>query len=274
MARAIQKESENGRRTVAQLESLDIAGIGSILKEEADKGRKCIFWAWSYVRYLKYIALPDVRVYSGTDRDYSWDSFMEAFLLKYPRHSWSCKELKMLLKSKLSGKAKAQYEALPREVRHGSFEGIMAALSRANKEDDQTKKVLALGKLRRLKKLETQTIAEYCVELERLSAKAYPELDEVTLSTVRAHQLYEQVVHWPESYYFMEAMEKDGGTAYASLKQAAMRVERRRLTLENVKEQHGRRPAVRQDEVRSQRFGRAETLGTMHEARKENAAKE
>ncbi|KAK6036933.1 hypothetical protein COOONC_25563 [Cooperia oncophora] len=145
---------------------------------------------------------------------------MEAFLLKYPRHSWSCKELKMLLKSKLSGKAKAQYEALPREIRHGSFEGIMAALSRANKEDDQTKK-----------KLETQTIAEYCVELERLSAKAYPELDEVTLSTVRAHQLYEQVVHWPESYYFMEAMEKDGGTAYASLKQAAMRVERRRLTL-------------------------------------------
>ncbi|KAK6059014.1 hypothetical protein COOONC_03390, partial [Cooperia oncophora] len=39
-------------------------------------------------------ALPDVKVYSGSDRDYTWDSFTEAFLLKYPRHKLSSKELK------------------------------------------------------------------------------------------------------------------------------------------------------------------------------------
>ncbi|KAK6026295.1 hypothetical protein OSTOST_07763 [Ostertagia ostertagi] len=76
----------------------------------------------------------------GTDKDYPWESFVESFSLKYPRHSWSDKELKALLKSKLGGKAKAQYEALPREVRHGSVEGIMEALARLNREETQTKK--------------------------------------------------------------------------------------------------------------------------------------
>ncbi|VDO21413.1 unnamed protein product [Haemonchus placei] len=94
-----------------------------------------------------------------------------------------------------------------------------------------------LRKLRRLKKAEAQTVAEYCVELERLSARAYPELDEKALVTTRAQQLYEQIVHWPESYYFLGAMEKEGPSAYESLKEAAMRVERRRLTLESARAQ-------------------------------------
>lgn len=42
--------------------------------------------------HLKYIALPEVRAYSGKEKDYSWESFKEAFELKYPRSSWSDKE--------------------------------------------------------------------------------------------------------------------------------------------------------------------------------------
>ncbi|VDO92581.1 unnamed protein product [Heligmosomoides polygyrus] len=144
-------------------------------------------------------------------------------------------------RSKLSGKAKAQYEALPRDIRRGSFEGITKALGEVNRVDSQTGKVMALGKLRRLRKTEAQSIAEYCVELERLSAKAYPELDERDLDTTRAQQLYEQVVHWPESYYFLEAMEEGSNNAYARLKEVAMRVERRRLTMDNVREQRQRK---------------------------------
>ncbi|VDP33222.1 unnamed protein product [Heligmosomoides polygyrus] len=48
--------------------------------------------------------------------------------------------------------------------------------------------------------------------------------------------LFEQVVNWPESYCFLEAMERQGD-AYANLKEAAMRVERRRMTMDNAKEQ-------------------------------------
>ncbi|VDO85689.1 unnamed protein product [Haemonchus placei] len=187
--------------------------------------------------YLKYIALPEVRVYTGRDKSYSWENFLESFQLKYPEDSWSQKELKALLKSKLSDRAKAQYEALPREVRHGPYAGIVAALSKSNRVEEKTERIRALGKLRRLKKAEAQTVAEYCVELERLSARAYPELDEGALATTRAQQLYEQIVQWPESYYFLEAMEKEGPSAYESLKEAAMRVERRRLTLESARAQ-------------------------------------
>ncbi|XGW16192.1 hypothetical protein V3C99_001553 [Haemonchus contortus] len=112
-----------------------------------------------------------------------------------------------------------------------------AALSKSNRVEEKTERIRALGKLRRLKKAEAQTVAEYCVELERLSARAYPELDERALATTRAQQLYEQIVQWPESYYFLEAMEKEGPSAYESLKEAAMRVERRRLTLESARAQ-------------------------------------
>ncbi|VDO66247.1 unnamed protein product [Heligmosomoides polygyrus] len=189
--------------------------------------------------YLKYIALPEVRTFTGRDREYSWESFMEAFYLKYPRQNWSEGELKTLLKAKLSDKAKAQYEALPREVRRGSFDQIITAMNAAYKADAQTRRVIALGKLRRLRKAEAQSVAEFCIELERLSASAYPELDELSLSTTRAQQLYEQLVHWPESYHLLEAMEKQGPCAYRSLKEAAMRIERRKLMLENAREARG-----------------------------------
>ncbi|KAK6045503.1 zinc knuckle [Cooperia oncophora] len=176
--------------------------------------------------YLKYIALPEVRVFTGSDMDYSWESFQEAFMLKYPRE----------LLTKLSGKAKAQYEALPRELRRGTFEEVMRAMSAAYRGEAQTKRIVALGKLRRLKKQESQSVAEFCVELERLSAIAYPELDELALATTRAQQLYEQLVHWPESYHLLVAMEETGVDAYANLKDTAMRIERRKLTLRNAKD--------------------------------------
>ncbi|KAK5971671.1 hypothetical protein GCK32_006177 [Trichostrongylus colubriformis] len=134
-------------------------------------------------------------------------------------------------------KAKAQYEALSSEIRHGSYEGIVTALSEANRVEANTKRVVALGKLRKLRKPEAQSVAEYCVELERLSARAYPEMDERALATTRAQQLYDQIVHWPESYYFLEAMEQERSNAYESLKEAAMRVERRRITLESTRSQ-------------------------------------
>ncbi|XGW28157.1 hypothetical protein V3C99_008173, partial [Haemonchus contortus] len=185
--------------------------------------------------YLRYVALPDVRLFSGKDKDYSWNNFIESFSLKYPTQNWSSEELKILLKSKLSGEAKTRYEALPHRTRRGSFEGLVAALAETYRVDAQTSRVVALGKLRRLKKAEEQSVAEYCVLLERLSAMAYPELDETALMTVRAHQLYEQLVHWPESYHLLVAMEMPGADPYTSLKDTAMRIERRNLTLANTK---------------------------------------
>ncbi|KIH58473.1 hypothetical protein ANCDUO_11319 [Ancylostoma duodenale] len=202
--------------------------------------------------YLKYIALPEVRVYSGRDRNYTWENFIEAFSLKYPAHSWSGEELKALLKSKLTDKAMAQYEALPAAVRHGPFEGLIASLANSNKVEARTNRIIALGILRKLRKTGAQSVAEYCVELERWSVSAYPELDKQALATARAQQLYEQLVNWPESYHLLEAMERDGPNAYMNLKEAAMRVERRRLTMDSVRDPSGGVTQKRHSDVRAQ----------------------
>ncbi|KHJ92543.1 hypothetical protein OESDEN_07571 [Oesophagostomum dentatum] len=242
---------QNSRRsTAATQNSRGRSRLNSITSDESEscvserQGYRAQQRKWDSTQgpldsYLKYIALPEVKVYSGRDKDYPWETFRESFALKYPKHSWSDQELKALLRAKLTDKAKAQFEALPLEVRRGSYDGIIAALSKTNRAETQTNRVVALGKLKRLKKAETVSVAEFCVELERLSASAYPELDEHALATTRAQHLYEQLVNWPESYHLLEAMEKDENNAYANLKEAAMRVERRKLTMANVKESRG-----------------------------------
>ncbi|VDL76480.1 unnamed protein product, partial [Nippostrongylus brasiliensis] len=184
--------------------------------------------------YLKYIALPDVKPYSGTEKGYSFQTFVEAFELKYPVSSWADTELCALFRAKLVGKARSQYEALPRSERRGSYEVLKRALARECRAEERTNKVLALGQLRHLRKAESQSIAEFCVELERLTRQAYPELDEKALATERAHLLYEQLVHWKDSYYLMEALESEDD-AYMKLKATAQRIERRDLTLRNVR---------------------------------------
>ncbi|KAL6726738.1 hypothetical protein Aduo_008677 [Ancylostoma duodenale] len=137
-----------------------------------------------------------------------------------------------------------KYIALP--------EGLIASLANSNKVEARTNRIIALGILRKLRKTGAQSVAEYCVELGRWSVSAYPELDKQALATARAQQLYEQLVNWPESYHLLEAMERDGPNAYMNLKEAAMRVERRRLTMDSVRDPSGGVTQKRHSDVRAQ----------------------
>ncbi|KAK6056783.1 zinc knuckle [Cooperia oncophora] len=261
-------------RQAARIEKIDCERIQAILREDAEEARRrsealsrrSSQESSSLVEnqlgaYLKYVALPEVRTFSGKDKDYSWNNFIESFGLKYPTQNWSNEELKTLLKSKLSGQAKVRYEALPKNVKQGPFEGLVAALADAYKVEAQTSRVVALGKLRRLRKSDEQSVAEYCVQLERLSAIAYPELDEGALMTARAQQLYEQVVHWPESVYFLEAMETSGKDAYNNLKEAVLRVERRKLMVECTKDQHEQETETKRRNIKYSRSFRSGSDG-------------
>ncbi|EYB85586.1 hypothetical protein Y032_0295g1651 [Ancylostoma ceylanicum] len=154
--------------------------------------------------------------------------------LKYPAGQWSDEELRAIFKTKLGGKAKAQFEALPRDNKQGPFKTMVEAMRAACKGEQRTKRIVALGKLNKLRKTDKQSVADFCIELERLTQKAYPELDEKSLATTRANLLYEQLVAWPESYHLLEALETGGDRMYDALKETALRVERRRITLENA----------------------------------------
>ncbi|KAK6031771.1 zinc knuckle [Ostertagia ostertagi] len=71
--------------------------------------------------YLKFIALPDVVPYSGKDKEYPFEHFVEAFELKYPGQYWEDKERCALFRSKLAGKARAQYEALAKTKKRNFY---------------------------------------------------------------------------------------------------------------------------------------------------------
>ncbi|KAL6728884.1 hypothetical protein Aduo_010617 [Ancylostoma duodenale] len=154
--------------------------------------------------------------------------------LKYPSDQWSDEELRAIFKAKLGGKARAQFEALPRVKKEGSFKALVEAMRAKCKGEQRTKRIVALGKLNELGKTDEQSVADFCIELERLAQKAYPELDEMSLATTRANLLYEQLVAWPESYHLLETLETGGDRMYDALKETAPRVERRRITLENA----------------------------------------
>lgn len=53
-------------------------------------------------------------------------------------------------------------------MKHGSYEDVMKAVGQAHKVEAQTNRVIALGRLRKLRKSETQSVAKYCVELDSL----------------------------------------------------------------------------------------------------------
>ncbi|KAK6061989.1 hypothetical protein COOONC_00338 [Cooperia oncophora] len=151
---------------------------------EKKKGCRCERFSSSSRRNCKDPALPDVSPYSGKEKEYSFENFVEAFDLKYPGQYWEDEERCALFKSKLT------------------------------------------GELKRLQKPETQS-------LERLSRRAYPELDERTLSVIRADHLNDQLSHWDDSCRLQEALEGPGGDMNERLKDAAMRAERRHVALES-----------------------------------------
>ncbi|KAK6049324.1 zinc knuckle, partial [Cooperia oncophora] len=140
------------------------------------------------------------------------------------------------------------------------------------KEETRNKKVIALGELKRLQKPETQSVGDFCVELERLSRRAYPELDERTLSVIRADHLYDQLSHWDESCHLQEALEGPGGDMYERLKDAAMRAERRHLALESRAK--SKPPHSSWIEAKGKRFQRRSTKEAYRGHKEENCKTE
>ncbi|KAK6029801.1 hypothetical protein OSTOST_04087 [Ostertagia ostertagi] len=81
-------------------------------------------------RILEVVALPcDVVPYAGKDKEYPFEHFVEAFELKYPGQYWEDKERCALFRSKLAGKARAQFEALAKAKKR-NFYTLVNAMER------------------------------------------------------------------------------------------------------------------------------------------------
>uniref|UniRef100_A0A183F7U0 Retrotrans_gag domain-containing protein n=1 Tax=Heligmosomoides polygyrus TaxID=6339 RepID=A0A183F7U0_HELPZ len=90
-------------------------------------------------------------------------------------------ELCALSRSKLEGRALSQYEALLREIMEDGYDTLVNAMEKAC-QAEHFSEVLALEELKKFVKREEQSVVEFCVELERLTRRSSPELDEAVLA--------------------------------------------------------------------------------------------
>ncbi|EYC40353.1 hypothetical protein Y032_0618g710 [Ancylostoma ceylanicum] len=102
-------------------------------------------------------------------------------------------------------------------------------------EDSNNARVKAMSALRKLTIREGQSVGEFCLLLERLAAKAYPDVPPEATSLQKAEILFNQLANWEGSYNLSEALEvNDKGQAYEKVKEAALRLERTKKTAKEM----------------------------------------
>ncbi|KAL6726172.1 hypothetical protein Aduo_003535 [Ancylostoma duodenale] len=127
-----------------------------------------------------------------------------------------------LLLSKLDGNPRAVAEALPRHVREGDFDVLVESLKAKFNLNDSAEQMKAYMELKRLRK--KGDVTRYCLELESLTSKAYPDASDEELSRTRAGELVAQLSEWPEYLQFYTTMElAPKGCAYEMVKNMALR---------------------------------------------------
>ncbi|VDO37504.1 unnamed protein product, partial [Heligmosomoides polygyrus] len=122
------------------------------------------------------------------------------------------------------------------------------------REDDNNARIRALTALRKLTIREEQSVGEFCLALEKLASKAYPNSPPEVTSLQKAEILFNELAGWEGSYNLSEALElANASEAYERVKDAALRLERTRKTAEETSQKlfHGKRSAWKAERFRS-----------------------
>ncbi|VDP52858.1 unnamed protein product [Heligmosomoides polygyrus] len=207
------------------------------------------------VEYLKTSSLPAVKPFSGREKE-SFNRFISAFVVKYPRRLWDDKSLVQLLGALLRKDALTIFETLPQEVRSGPFDTVVEAMKERLREDDNNARIRALAALRKLTIREDQSVGEFCLAVEKLASKAYPNSPPEVTSLQKAEILFNQLAGWEGSYNLSEALElADASEAYERVKDAALRLERTRKTAKETSQKplYGKRSAWKAERFKSTR---------------------
>lgn len=73
-------------------------------------------------QYTKHVAFPEVRLYNGDIKDYTFNTFLDMCTLNYQSDQRSSEELKAIIKVRLFGKARCWFEASSLIQKQGLFE--------------------------------------------------------------------------------------------------------------------------------------------------------
>ncbi|VDL73435.1 unnamed protein product [Nippostrongylus brasiliensis] len=109
----------------------------------------------------------------------------------------------------------------------GTFDGLVEAMGERSQEDSNSACMKALSELRTLTIKDGQSVAEFCLVLERLASRAFQNMPTAAVSLQKAEILYRQLANWNGTYNLAEALKKtDKSEVYEKVKEVALRLER------------------------------------------------
>ncbi|EYC37539.1 hypothetical protein Y032_0781g2301 [Ancylostoma ceylanicum] len=147
------------------------------------------------------------------------------------RKLWDDRSLILLFERLLKKDALMIFETLPTSVRSGTFDEVVEAMRARLCEDNNSARLKAMTALRKLTMREGQSVAEFCLVLERVASRAYPDTPPEAVSLQKAEILFNQLARWEGSYTLADALETSAKEeVYEKVKETALRLERTRRT--------------------------------------------
>ncbi|RCN37072.1 zinc knuckle [Ancylostoma caninum] len=179
------------------------------------------------VEFMKVSALPEVTPFYGKEKE-NFKRFVNAFSVKYPSSLWDDRSRIQLFEDFLR-KALTMFETLPHSIKNGTFEEVVQAMKERLKVDTNGSCVKAMTQLSSLAIREGQSVAEFCLALEKLVGRAYPDTSPEVVSLQKAEILFWQLAKWERSYCIAETIETSPrGEVYEKVEEVALRLERNR----------------------------------------------
>ncbi|KAK6061359.1 hypothetical protein COOONC_00975 [Cooperia oncophora] len=165
--------------------------------------------------YTRTIALPDVQPFGGRPHE-CFKRFLSSLNIKHPSDRWKDSSRLQFFQSFLRKNALTIFETVP-----------VKAMKKRTRVDGNIERVKALADLRKLTLRDDQLAAEFCLLLEGLTNRAYPDVPQEVTALQKAEILSRQLANWGGSYCFMEALETSAaGEVYGKVKETALWMEK------------------------------------------------
>ncbi|KHJ97255.1 zinc knuckle [Oesophagostomum dentatum] len=104
------------------------------------------------------------------------------------------------------GRAKSTFLSLPAEVRRKGFDEVVREMAKLLAEDSVACRMRAIAQLRELRMRPGQDVAEFCLALEKLGRKAYPDGSMEDRSLEFAQILLSNLKSWPEHVHLLSVL--------------------------------------------------------------------
>ncbi|EYC41356.1 hypothetical protein Y032_0572g141 [Ancylostoma ceylanicum] len=184
----------------------------------------------SFLTLLRSVTCADPGIFKGAKNE-NFEEFIRRFKRKYGNVIQDDSALLEILgDDHLTGRAKSIYLTLPSGVKERGFEAVIEEMNKLLAKDSTAARIRALAEMKKLKIRSDQSVADFCLVIEKLGSIANPQSNPEERSIEYAQILLSNLEDWPEYVYLMSAVHKAAPvTAYDEIKQLAISIEQTRV---------------------------------------------